>query len=79
MIDFTMPGHPALWTWKQGLVQSSPLNRSRADCDENELHLVRAPRECPLSFPAEYPEASREPPAALERRRRNGPGRFHPP
>ena len=31
MIDFTMPGHPTPvpQTWKQGLVQSSPLNRSK--------------------------------------------------
>ncbi len=31
MIDFTMPGHPAPvpQTWKQCLVQSSPLNRSK--------------------------------------------------
>jgi len=31
MIDFTMPGHlaPVPQTWKQGLVQSSPLNRSK--------------------------------------------------
>ena len=31
MIDFTMPGHlaPVPQTWKQGRVQSSPLNRSK--------------------------------------------------
>jgi hypothetical protein len=31
MIDFTMPGRPTRvpQTWKQGLVQSSPLNRSK--------------------------------------------------
>ena len=70
MIDFTMPGHPApvLWTWKQGLVQSSPLNRSRADCDENELHLVRGPGECPLSFPPNI----RRPAASLQRRLSGG-------
>ena len=38
MIDFTMPGHPmpVPQTWKQGLVQSSPLTAakggSRASC-----------------------------------------------
>jgi hypothetical protein len=31
MIDFTMPGRlaPVPQTWKQGRVQSSPLNRSK--------------------------------------------------
>ena len=32
-----------------------------------------------VPFPRRMSEANDEPPAALERRRRNGPGRFHPP
>src|SRR5580704_12299875 len=104
MIDFTMPGHlaPVPQTWKQGRVQSSPLNRSKgrivmktscASC----AHRARVtasgsygsratpgPREarwrlsglvrCP--FPRRMSEANDEPRAALERRRRTGPGSF---
>jgi hypothetical protein len=46
MIDFTMPGHlaPVPQTWKQGRIQSSPLEpQQKADCDENKLRLVREP------------------------------------